>query len=486
MSKSRVTKSPIRPAAGIKPALQEKSRKRRETHKVLAALEQPPQLRQRNDLAPTIHIEYLPTASLRPATRRVRRSETAQVARIERSVKQFGVCIPVLIDRNRQIIHGHVVWQAAVRLGVEEIPTVKIDHLSKSAQRALAIALNRTAETGSWDIEALKIEFEELIELDEDVISTGFELAEIDALLIEDASAASADDSVPIVPQAPVSRPGDLWLCGEHRITQGDARDPTVYECLFAETPPARLVLTDPPFNVPVLGHCTSQAHHREFAMAHGELTRDEFAAFNREWIRSALPYLIDGGLLATYIDWRSVELILATGRELDLELLNIVVWAKSNAGQGSLWRSQHELLPIFKKGTDPHTNNVGLGRLGRNRSNLWSYAGATTLGSDAREGLSVHPTVKPCAMLEDAILDVTSRGEVVLDCFLGSGSTLIAAETTGRICRAVELDLGYIDAAVERWQRAAGAEAILNETNETFAEVSLRRRSPTSDEEVR
>ena len=369
-----------------------------------------------------------------------------------------------------------MVVEAACRAGLEKVPTIRIDYLSESQQRALAIALNRTAETGSWDLEALKLEFDELIELDEDIISTGFELAEIDALLIEEVPDQQEVEELPSVPQTPVSQPGDVWCCGEHRLAQGDARDPSVYERLFVDTATARLVLTDPPFNVPVRGHCTTQSRHREFAMAHGELSRDEFAAFNYEWMRPALGYLGDGGLLASFIDWRSVELILAAGRELDLELLNLIVWNKSNAGQGSLWRSQHELLPVFKKGMGRHTNNIELGRWGRYRSNVWSYAGATTLGSDAREGLLVHPTVKPREMLEDALLDVTDRGDVVLDCFLGSGSTLLAAETTGRICMAVELDSGYCDVAIERWQTATGCDAILNETGETFAEVSSRR----------
>lgn len=481
MSRNRSTKNQIPTAAGLKPALQEKFRKRRQTQKTLALLQQPDAGR-RNDLLPALNIEYLPVEVLRPADRRVRQAEAAQVARVELSLKRYGVCSPVLIDKDGRIIHGHVVYEAACRLGLEKLPTIRIDHLNESQRRALSIALNRTAETGSWDIDALKLEFEELIELDEDVISTGFELAEIDALLIEEVPDQQEAEELPGVPKTPVSQPGDIWCCGEHRLAQGDARDPSVYERLFVETEAARFVLTDPPFNVPVRGHCTSQSHHREFAVAHGELSREEFATFNVEWMRPALGCLVDGGLVATFIDWRSVELILATGRELDLELLNLIVWNKSNGGQGSLWRSQHELAPVFKKGIESHKNNVELGRWGRYRSNVWNYPGASTLGSDAREGLVVHPTVKPREMLEDAILDVTDRGDVVLDCFLGSGSTLIAAETTGRICRAIELDTGYCDVAVERWQRATGHDAILNETGETFAEVALRRntRAPT------
>jgi len=232
------------------------------------------------------------------------------------------------------------------------------------------------------------------------------------------------------------------------------------------------LTVRDPePFNVP-------PDWFNVLEVAHGELSREEFDTFNKDWMRLASDVLVGGGLLATFIDWRSVELILSAGRELGLDLLNIVVWAKSNAGQGSLWRSQHEMLPVFKKGGAPHINHIELGRWGRYRSNVWTYPGASTLGSDAREGLALHPTVKPRALLEDALLDITDRGDVVLDCFLGSGSMLLAAEATGRICRTIEIDGRYCDVAITRWQQMTGREAILEETGETHAEVARRRRT--------
>ena len=227
----------------------------------------------------------------------------------------------------------------------------------------------------------------------------------------------------------------------------------------------ARLVLTDEPYNVPNVGHVTSQAHHREFAMAAGEMSREEFGAFNRAWMSSAASYVVDGGLIMTFIDWRSVELVLACGRDLELELVNIVVWSKSNAGQGSLWRSQHELLPVLKKGSAPALNNVELGRFGRWRSNVWCYPGASSVGSDAREGLAVHPTVKPRVLLEDALLDVSDRGEIVLEPFAGSGSTLIAAEATDRVCRAIEID-----------------GQLLRRRHPPLAEVDRRRGCPRAD----
>jgi DNA modification methylase len=484
MADTRSTPPQVHSAAGLKSALQEKSRKRRQTQKTLATCEQHASPR-RNDLLPTLRVDYLPVDALRPADRRVRKSTASQIARVELSLRQYGVCAPILVDGDGRIVHGHVVWEAARRLGLETIPVVRIGHLNHAERRALSIALNRLGETGEWDVEALKVEFEELIELDEEIImATGFELAEIDTLLLDDEPDASEPQTLPLLPQSAVSQSGDIWILGEHRLGHGDCRNPNVYAHLLADGEDIRLVLTDVPFNVPVRGHCTGQAHHREFAMAHGELSREEFDAFNKTWMQLALATLVDGGLLATFIDWRSVELILAAGRELGLDLLNVVIWAKANAGQGSLWRSQHEMLPVFKKGSAPHVNRIELGRWGRYRSNVWTYPGASTLGSDAREGLAVHPTVKPRALLEDALLDVTDRGDIVLDCFVGAGSLLLAAEATGRICRAIEIDGRYCDVAIDRWQQMSGREATLQETGETHAEVARRRSSSQGEGE--
>ena len=238
---------------------------------------------------------------------------------------------------------------------------------------------------------------------------------------------------------------------------------------------PARLVLTDEPYNVRVAGNVT-RGDHREFAMASGEMTDAEFLAFNRAWIATVLPYLYDGGILGTFIDWRGWPTVHSAVGNLGLVPLNLIVWAKTNAGMGSLYRSQHELLPLFTKGSRPHVNNIELGKRGRWRSNLWTYPGASSLGSDARRGLKDHPTVKPTAMLEDALLDLTNRGDIVIDPFLGSGSTLIAAEATGRVCRGVELDPLYVDVIARRYEAATGNQAVLVETGETFQALGARR----------
>ena len=233
--------------------------------------------------------------------------------------------------------------------------------------------------------------------------------------------------------------------------------------------------MTDEPYNVKIAGHVTG-GDHREFAVASGETTDAEFLAFNEAWVAPVLPYLCDGGVCGSFIDWRGFPTVHSAATKLGLVPLNLIVWAKSNAGMGSLYRSQHELLPLFKKGTVPHVNNVELGKRGRWRSNVWTYPGASSLGSDARRGLKDHPTVKPSAMLEDALLDLTNRDDLIIDPFLGSGSTLIAAEATGRVCRGVELDPLYVDVIVRRYEGASSQAAVLVETRESFRELSARR----------
>jgi len=246
----------------------------------------------------------------------------------------------------------------------------------------------------------------------------------------------------------------------------------------------ARLIFTDEPFNVTIGGHVTG-GDHREFVMASGEMTDAEFLDFNRRWIGALLPHLVEGGLFGTFIDWRGLPIVHSVATEFRLVPLNLIVWAKTNAGMGSLYRSQHELLPLFKKGTAPHVNNVALGKRGRWRSNVWTYPGASSLGSDARRGLQDHPTVKPTAMLQDALIDLSNRGEIILEPFGGSGSTLIACEKTGRLCRAIELDPLYVDVIVRRYQEVTGQRVLLDGSGEAFDELEKRRSEEGSKKTV-
>jgi DNA modification methylase len=426
----------------------------------------------RNDFLGRVPVEMWPVDRLKPPQRNVRQSNEAQAARIGTSLNENGLILPILVDQDGNIIDGVTRWRVARQLGLAQVPVLVVKHLSPAKLRKLRITLNRLGELGDWNLDALKLELEDLIDLSEDVVTTGFAESEVDTILFAESTDGSSD-IVPPAEKVAISRAGDLWLLGDHRLLQGNALDPKSYIRLLMQGI-CHLVLTDPPYNVPIGGFVTRRPH-REFAMASGEMDEEAFAAFLQQWMALALTCLQDGGLILSFMDWRGLGCLLAVGRELELTLLNMIVWAKSNAGQGSLWRSQHELLPVFKLGTAPHVNNVALGKYGRWRSNVWTYPGGSSAG-ETRQMLRDHPTPKNREMIEDAILDVTNRGDVVLDPFVGSGTTLVAAETTGRQCRAMEIDGIYCDVTIRRWQALTGKEAILEETGETFVAVAARR----------
>lgn len=436
-----------------------KSRGRREALARSAEADREP-TRVRNDLVPRLALVERPLEALRPPARNVRPADPAHVRAIANAIATLGFCAPVLIDQDGQVVDGWARVEAARQAGLVRVPCVVAGHLDPAERRTLRIALNRLGETGHWDLDELRVEVQELIVEDAPVAITGFTDLEIDQLILDDEP--SPIEPGPLEPdpeREPIARPGDIFQLGPHRVACGDARDPDLLRALMAGTK-ARLVLTDVPYNVPIRGHVSSGDHH-EFAMASGEMSQDEFRAFNVAWIAAVCAVLVDGGVLGSFIDWRGYPSLHAAAETYGLEALNLVVWSKTNAGMGSLYRSGHELLPLYKKGHTAHVNNVELGRHGRWRSNVWTYPGASSLGSDARRGLRDHPTVKPTALLEDALLDLTQRGEVVLDPFLGSGSTLIAAERAGRVCYGVEIDPLYVDLILRRYQAVTGRAAM-------------------------
>ena len=430
----------------------------------------------RNDLLPAMKLEYVRLSDLRPPAAKLRRLDAPHVREVAASIARLGFCDPLLIGADGALIDGEARYAAAEQLGLERAPCIRVEHLSREELRVLRLAVNRLAEKGQWDLDALKIEFEQLIVVDAPIEISGFAPAEIDHILLGDE--AHDLESGPLEPAAgatPVARIGDLFRLGAHRVICGDARDSDIVRRLMRDDPPAQLLLTDEPYNVPIGGN-VSRGGHREFAMASGEMSEAEYLAFNLAWMEAFLPSLAAGAVLATFIDWRGYPTIHAAAIQSSLTPLNLVVWNKTNAGMGSLYRSQHELLPLFKKGQAPHVNNVELGRKGRSRSNVWTYPGASSLGSDARRGLQDHPTVKSTAMLKDALLDLTRRDGIVVDPFLGSGSTLIAADAVGRGCRGVELDPLYVDVIVRRFEAVTERRAILMETGESFGDLAARR----------
>ena len=465
--------NPIAPTTCLTSQLRRKSRRHRDQLERMAVSSTAHS--RRNDILPRLELSYVALADLRPSPRKVRTLNPAHLREVVSSIGVLGFCDPVLVGRNNELIDGEARYEAAKQLGLDRIPCVRIEHLSKDEQRVLRLAVNRLAEKGQWDLDALKIEFEELIVIDAPIEITGFSPGEIDHVILSDVPEGLEQGPLEPDPATAVARVGDIFQLGPHRIVCGDATDPAALARLSEGDGPARVVLTDEPYNVKIAGNVTG-GRHREFAMASGEMTDAEFLAFNEAWVAAVLPYLCDGGVCGSFIDWRGFPTLHSAATKLGLVPLNLIVWAKSNAGMGSLYRSQHELLPLFKKGTAPHVNNVELGKRGRWRSNVWTYPGASSLGSDARRGLKDHPTVKPTAMLEDALLDLTNRSDIVVDPFLGSGSTLIAANKTGRVCRGVEFDPLYVDVIVRRYEAATGNAAVLIETGEAFDLLAGRR----------
>ncbi len=402
-----------------------------------------------------------------------------QIAQIAASIRTFGFLNPVLIGSDGIVIAGHGRVAAAKQLGLVEVPTIELAHLSDAERRAYVIADNRLAELAGWDREILTIELQSLadMELDFDLEITGFETTELDLLLDGDVGEdVDPDDVLPETsPDAPVTQPGDIWLLGDHRLICGDAQLPEVYAALM-QGDGARMVFTDPPYNVKISGHvCGSGAiQHREFAMASGEMDQAGFTRFLANALSGMSGVSVEGAIHFVCMDWRHIEELQNAGREIYSELKNLIVWKKTNGGMGTFYRSQHELVFAYKVGTAPHINTFGLGDTGRYRTNVWEYPGVNSFGANQKD-LELHPTVKPVALVTDAIKDVTRRGDIVLDGFGGSGTTLIAAERCGRIARLVELDPVYCDVICRRYVALTGGEAVMAETGESFASAAVR-----------
>jgi DNA modification methylase len=357
---------------------------------------------------------------------------------------------------------------------------VRLTHLSEAQKKVLMLADNRLAEESMWDPAKLRVIIKDLVEVDFDLDLTGFDTPEIDFCIDGPVAAASdpADDfEEPAADQPSVSRPGELWRLGRHRLLCGSALDPASYEALLGDER-AHMVFTDPPYNVPVRGHVSGlgRVHHREFAMASGEMSPEAFAAFLATTIDQLVRFTTDGSLHFVCMDWRSIDTLVAAGRQRYAELKNICVWDKGTGGMGSLYRSQHELVAVFKNGAGPHLNNVELGKHGRYRTNVWAYPGANSFSRTRASDLEAHPTVKPIGLVADAILDCTKRGQRVLDPFVGSGATILAAERTGRRAAAIEIDPVYVDTAIRRWEAKTGEQAVLEGDGRTLSEVAAER----------
>ena len=430
-----------------------------------------------------LNILYRKVSELRPRETNPRTHSKKQIKQIAASIEHFGFTNPVLVDEDDLIVAGHGRLAAAKLLSMDEVPTVCLRDMSEADIRAYVIADNRLAENADWDADLLASEFAYLDHLDIDLTMTGYELPEIDFLMNAASSVAPEDDPADRTPELsnepPVTQLGDIWQIGRHRLICGDATKTETYLALLGEER-AQMVFCDPPYNVPIGGHVSGlgKIKHREFVMASGEMSGEEFTGFLARTFCLLARFSIAGSIHFHCMDWRHLAEVHAAGDMAYDGLKNLCIWAKSNGGMGSLYRSAHELIFVFKSGDAPHINNVELGKHGRYRTNVWSYPGANSFGKGRDEDLSMHPTVKPVEMIKDAILDCSKRKGIVLDAFAGSGSTLVAAEKSGRRGFGIEIDPAYCDVIVRRMLDQFGLEAKLIGSGSTFRETALQRTS--------
>lgn len=438
-----------------------------------------------------LEIKYLPLGALKPYPRNARTHSRKQIRQIASSIEEFGFTNPLIIDRSNMILAGHGRLEAAKMLALATVPCVRIETMSPAQKQAYVLADNKLALNAGWDEELLGEELRQLLADDPsfDLDLTGFAVAEVDGLiegLAVEEPASPRDEAMPPLAEGPsVACPGDVWQLGQHRLTCGDSLSKETVTALMAgET--ARMVFTDPPYNVPIGGHVSGlgKVQHREFAMASGEMSRDQFAGFLERAFRNLADHSTDGSIHFVCMDWRHMGEVLEAGQLVYQDLKNLMVWDKGTGGMGTFYRSRHELVFAFKKGTAPHINSFELGQHGRYRTNVWCYKGMNSFGAGRSEEIQLHPTVKPVAMIADAIKDVSRRGDIVLDLFGGSGSTLIAAHKTGRRGYLCELDPVYCDRIIRRWQSYAKDDAVLTATGQSFSEVSESRRNSAKPED--
>lgn len=432
-----------------------------------------------------IAVEWVPPDQLKLPNRHPRIHSEGQLSKIVASIICFGVVVPLIVTEDGEIVCGAGRLEAARLIGLETVPVIRITHLNRAQIKAYRVADSKLTELGEWDEDAVR---EILLELDDaevDLDAVGFEIAEAEALFVYPGTPGE-DEPLEETPE-PTVIPGDSFNADGHTVLCADAGDPQTLEALVEEGE-AAVVITDPPYNVPVAGHVTGKGRHKhdEFAMASGEMSDEAFLAFLIVMLRNAAACVAKGSLLYFFMDWRGIGILLNAAKEVGLDYINLAVFVKTNAGMGSLYRSQHELVAIFRKPGAKHRNNIQLGKYGRNRTNVWEYRGANSFGATRDRDLAMHPTVKPVEMIADAIKDCTKRGDVVIDLFGGSGTTLIAAQKTGRIARLVEISPGFVETTLRRYEAEFGVKAIHVETGMTLDELAEHRAAPGDEPVVR
>jgi DNA modification methylase len=436
-------------------------------------------------------VECLPIDDLVEPPRKFREHSKRHIAALKGSILQFDITKPILVNQDKVIVAGHGVWKAAKELGRETIAVLFLNHLTPEQIRLYRLADNQIGTMSTFNDELLCLELGELsdlsLEFNFDLEVTGFSSAQIDQILLssslgENSGPIEADEEVDLPTDPPISREGDLWILGNHRLYCGNSLEEASYLALMAGEL-AQMVVADSPYNVPVRKNVSSRKQAREFAFASGEMSSEEFIDFERAIFRHCVQNSIDGSIHYQFIDWRHVYEMLAAGREEYNELKNILVWNKTNASRG-FYRSQHELICVFKNGTADHICTFVIEEGARYRTNVLTYPGCNTFRSGRDEDLAAHPTVKNLSLIADLLRDCSERNGIILDPFGGSGTTLLAAELTGRRARLIEIDPQYVDVTVRRWEKRTGREAVLEATGQTFAEVAEERAIEASDEE--
>ena len=404
-----------------------------------------------------------------------RRHTKKQLRKAVHMFAEQGIISPIVVDRSYRIIDGHLRVMAARELGIEALDALVLPDISNAQRIELELALNRLPEDSTWDAANLKIKIEQLIEYNVDLTFTGFETAEIDNILSfeviepEDQNWTATD---------PVTQVGDIWQVGDHIIACGNALSPDeVLGDVLDGLELAKACITDPPYNVPTAGHIRTTQKHAEFAMAAGEMDDQDFTEFLSRSITASLPYMDTTALYYLFMDWRHVGNLNAAAKYNGLIQQNLCVWSKTNAGMGSFYRSQHELVGVYSR-SDRFQNNIQLGSSGRYRTNVWVYDGVNSFSATRADDLTDHPTIKPTQMIADIILDCTSIGDWVYDPFLGSGTTCQAAEQTRRRCLGIEYEPRYLDVALKRLKDRCGLDAIHVVSGLPFAEIANERQS--------
>jgi DNA modification methylase len=434
-------------------------------------------------------IEHVPVGDLKPNPHNARKHPESQIELLAASIRQFGFVGAIIADEGNVIISGHGRHAAAKCVGMDVVPCIRVTNLTAKAKIAFALADNRLAELSDWDELALASQLEQLVtpDLDFDFEVTGFDTVDADRLLGPEPDplgrksgtgefSMDPDDSPPrLETEGPsVSQPGDMWHLGSHCVVHGDALNPRSYEVLLADEVAAQIV-TDPPYNVPNRGHVSSKPF-REFPMAAGEMSPKEFGGFLTRAFSLAAGTARDGAIFHVFMDWHHLDEMLTAINDAGLEVKNLCVWAKPSAGMGSFYRSQHELIFVLKHGTAKHINNFGLGARGRNRSNVWRYPAVRGVRRGVSDPDGGHPTVKPVALIMDAIRDCSRRHDIVLDPFGGSGTTLIAAERVGRRARLIEIDGHYVHLIIRRWQAVVKRPAVRASDGRSYDQIAAAR----------